>query len=172
MASAAVDFLIQNILQLIAHKVELIIRVKGDIETLRKDLDMFKAFLKDCNKSENKTESIKELIKQIRDVTYKAEDAVESYVSRAAIQHETFAKRLLGGIIHLPKLATIGEEIASIGDDVKKVHGLFEVAFKSLSLQDTESSHRRPKEKKVLLSIFFVSFLFWLCTFVNTLIIY
>ncbi|KMT11659.1 hypothetical protein BVRB_5g105990 [Beta vulgaris subsp. vulgaris] len=149
MASAAVDFLIQNILQLIAHKVELIIRVKGDIETLRKDLDMFKAFLKDCNKSENKTESIKELIKQIRDVTYKAEDAVESYVSRAAIQHETFAKRLLGGIIHLPKLATIGEEIASIGDDVKKVHGLFEVAFKSLSLQDTESSHRRPKEKKL-----------------------
>ncbi|KAL2464437.1 NBS-LRR class resistance protein Fy2-Ry2 [Forsythia ovata] len=43
------------------------------------------AFLKDSSEKRNKNETLKELVKQIRDVVYEAENTVDTFVAQAAV---------------------------------------------------------------------------------------
>lgn len=84
MADAAVEFLLENLKQLLLHHVDLIKDAKNQLEKLEYDLRLFKAFLKDSTKKRRKDEKLRELVRQIQSVVYEAEDVIDSVVTQAA----------------------------------------------------------------------------------------
>ncbi|KAL2540343.1 Uncharacterized protein Adt_01321 [Abeliophyllum distichum] len=73
MLYAVVEFLLKNSKQLLLYNANLIFDVKGKVEFVYNDLSLFKAFLKNSSEKQNKNETLKELVKQIRDIVYEAE---------------------------------------------------------------------------------------------------
>ncbi|XP_051140036.1 putative late blight resistance protein homolog R1B-16 isoform X2 [Andrographis paniculata] len=61
MADAAVEFLLENLKQLLLYHANLIQDAKNQVEDLEKDLRLFKAFLKDSTKNRSKDETVKVL---------------------------------------------------------------------------------------------------------------
>lgn len=84
MADAAVEFLLENLKQLLLYHVDLIKDAKYQLEKLENDLRLFKAFLKDSRKKRRKDEKLRELVRQIQSVVYEAEDVIDSIVTQAA----------------------------------------------------------------------------------------
>ncbi|KAL1552172.1 putative late blight resistance protein R1B-16 [Salvia divinorum] len=83
MADAAVEFLLNNLKELLLYHSKLITETRGQIESLEKDLRVFKAFLKDSVKKRREDEHTKALVENIRDVVYEVEDVVDLFVTRA-----------------------------------------------------------------------------------------
>ncbi|KAL8474691.1 hypothetical protein ACS0TY_031219 [Phlomoides rotata] len=84
MADAAVEFLLENLKQLLLHHANLIKDAKNLLEKLENDLRLFKAFLRDSAKKRRKDEKLRELVRQIQNVVYEAEDIIDAIVTQAA----------------------------------------------------------------------------------------
>ncbi|KAH6795260.1 hypothetical protein C2S52_005737 [Perilla frutescens var. hirtella] len=82
MADAAVEFLLNNLKELLVYHSKLITETKSEIENLEKDLRIFKAFLKDSVKKRRKDEETKALVQNIRDVVYEVEDVLDAFVTQ------------------------------------------------------------------------------------------
>ncbi|CAA0818078.1 Putative disease resistance protein [Striga hermonthica] len=121
MADAAVEFLLENLKQLLLTKAELISSAKGQVERLEKDLRLFNAFLKDSTKKRRKDLRLRELVRQIRDVVYEAEDVIDAFVTQAA---ETRSKNYFLRSIHKPlKLMNVAEQVERVRTKVKEIYG-------------------------------------------------
>lgn len=148
MADAAVEFLLENLKQLLLYNANLILDVKDQVEFLYNDLTLFKAFLKDSTEKRNKHETLKELVKQIRNVVYEAEDAIDTFVAHAAVHK---ARKHIGKAIHMfdysAKLRMVATEIRLIRDKVKDIYENKKFGFEALHAGD--GSDRGTKEKKV-----------------------
>ncbi|PIN14873.1 hypothetical protein CDL12_12486 [Handroanthus impetiginosus] len=85
MADLAVDFLLQNLQRLQSYRPHLIREAENHLEMLENYLRLFKAFLKgSAKKVMRNDESVRDLVCQINDVVYKAEDIIDAVVSQAA----------------------------------------------------------------------------------------
>ncbi|XP_073140288.1 putative late blight resistance protein homolog R1B-12 [Henckelia pumila] len=124
MADAAVQFLLDNLKQLLLYRGHLILNSTGQLESLENDLRFFKAFLEDSTKKRKRDdEALRELVRQIRDLVYEAEDTIDACVALEA--SESKLKNLLrkafnNPAANLPKIANdfdkIGKKITSIYD--------------------------------------------------------
>ncbi|CAA2959156.1 Hypothetical predicted protein [Olea europaea subsp. europaea] len=81
MADAAVEFLLENLKQLLVYNANLIGAVKSEVEQIYSDLIEFKAFLKDSKGKRHNHEVLEELVNQIRDVA--AEHKARNYIEKA-----------------------------------------------------------------------------------------
>ncbi|KAH6763008.1 hypothetical protein C2S52_020441 [Perilla frutescens var. hirtella] len=147
MADAAVEFLLENLKQLLLYNANLILDVKDQVEFLYNDLTLFKAFLKDSTEKRSKHETLKELVKQIRNVVYEAEDAIDTFVAHAAVHK---ARKQIGKALHIfdysAKLRGVAHEIQSIRGRVKDIYENKKFGFEALHVGD--GSDRATKEKK------------------------
>ncbi|KAA8529814.1 hypothetical protein F0562_034329 [Nyssa sinensis] len=123
MADAVVDFLLENLKQLLLYNVDLISGVKDQIESLYRELSLMKAFLKDSMEKRSEYETVRELVRQIRDVAYEAEDIIDTFVVNAAMQK---ARSTMRKIVHVldysTNLRNVGKEIESIKAKVKEIY--------------------------------------------------
>ncbi|CAA0818616.1 Putative disease resistance RPP13-like protein 3 [Striga hermonthica] len=125
MADAAVEFLLVNLKQLLLYNAGLIDGVKDQVEYLYNDLSFFKAFLKDFAESHRRQQNqvLKELVKQIRNVVFEAEDAVDAFVAHKA---EHRARKAFEKALHMfdypAKLRQLAREIKGIRDKVKEIY--------------------------------------------------
>ncbi|KAK4379465.1 hypothetical protein RND71_001327 [Anisodus tanguticus] len=76
---AAVNFLVENLMQLLRDNAELIVGVRGEADNLLQDLSEFSAFLKQAAKLRSENQVLKELVKSIRKVVNHAEDAIDKF---------------------------------------------------------------------------------------------
>ncbi|KAL7149326.1 hypothetical protein ABFS83_05G032200 [Erythranthe nasuta] len=147
MADAAVEFLLENLKQLLLYNAKLITDIKDQVEFLYNDLTLFKAFLKDSTDKRSKHETLKELVKQIRNVVYEAEDAIDSFVAQAAAHK---ARKPLSKALHMfdypAKLRNVGREIESIRTKVKDIYEHKKFGFEIVNVGD--GSNGGTKEKK------------------------
>ncbi|KAL8457119.1 hypothetical protein ACS0TY_034278 [Phlomoides rotata] len=121
MADAAVEFLLENLQQLLLYHTSLISNAKEQVEKLDNDLRLFKAFLRDSTKKRRKDEGLRELVRQIRDVVYEAEDIIDAFVTQAA---ESKSKNYFLRAFQTPaKLLTIAKEVEKIGAKVRGIYG-------------------------------------------------
>ncbi|KAL2544906.1 putative late blight resistance protein-like protein R1B-13 [Forsythia ovata] len=147
MSDAAVEFLLENLKQLLLYNANLIFDVKGQVEFLYNDLSLFKAFLKDSTEKRNKNETLKELVKQIRDVVYEAEDTVDTFVAQAAVHKSRSSIERAFHIFDYPaKLRSVGKRIEGIRTKVKDIYDNKKFGFEAI--QDGEGSTNTTKEKK------------------------
>ncbi|KAL2243760.1 UNVERIFIED_CONTAM: putative disease resistance protein [Sesamum indicum] len=121
MADAAVQFLLDNLQQLLIYHTHLIADAKNQVEKLESNLRVFNAFLKDSTKKRRKDESLRELVRQIRDVVYEAEDIIDAFVTQAA---ESKAKNYFLRAFETPvKLHSIATQIEKVSATVKEIYG-------------------------------------------------
>ncbi|XP_020547986.1 putative late blight resistance protein homolog R1A-10 isoform X2 [Sesamum indicum] len=112
MEDTCVRFQLENLNRLRLHQADLISDVKDQIERLEKNLLLFKTFL---NESTEKRGILKEMI---REVVYKAEDAVDVYVSQA-LEKET-EKYFRRASDPPAKLLDVVEEVESTAQRVQE----------------------------------------------------
>ncbi|XP_059649643.1 putative late blight resistance protein homolog R1A-3 [Cornus florida] len=95
MADTALDFLLENMVQLINCNNELILKVyedklirKDQIEWLYSELQCVRAFLYDTEEIRSEIQKVNDLVTRIRDVTCEVEDIIDSIIANAVMQNE------------------------------------------------------------------------------------
>ncbi|KAH6763419.1 hypothetical protein C2S52_020852 [Perilla frutescens var. hirtella] len=137
MADAAVEFLLENLKQLLLHHVDLIKDAKNQLEKLDSDLRLFKAFLKDSAKKRRKDEKLRELVRQIQNVVYEAEDVIDSIVTQA---NEAKSKNYFQRAFQ--NRADITEQVDSVCRKIRDIYDKGRVDFAFINVDDGE-----PPEK-------------------------
>lgn len=147
MADAAVEFLLENLKQLLLHHVDLIKDAKNQLEKLEYDLRLFKAFLKDSTKKRRKDEKLRELVRQIQSVVYEAEDVIDSVVTQAA---EAKSKNYF--LRAFQNRAVFTEQVDSVCRKIRDIYGdKSRLDFAFLNVEDGEP----PEIIEVSLFLFF-----------------
>ncbi|PIN10518.1 Apoptotic ATPase [Handroanthus impetiginosus] len=147
MEDAAVEFLLENLKQLQLHHSHLISDdAKNQIQVLETNLCLFKRLLnesRDQNRDEDWT--LEQVFKQIVEVVYEAEDAVDAIVSQAAEKGvEKYFKRAFDPST---KLLIVVEQAELIGAKVKEIYDHRLIDFSSLETKG--ESYARTEQKNL-----------------------
>ncbi|PWA51453.1 Disease resistance protein [Artemisia annua] len=102
---AVVEFLLENLKQLLLYNADLISDLKGQINSLYRELGLINAFLKDSKEKCSEYEYVRELVRKIRDVAYEAEDTIDAFIVNAAMHKEiSTLKKFTHGLEYATKL--------------------------------------------------------------------
>ncbi|KAK6124727.1 hypothetical protein DH2020_041528 [Rehmannia glutinosa] len=135
------NFLLENLKRLLLHHAHLV-NAKNQVEKLENDLRLFKAFLKDSTKKRRKDESLRQLVRQIRDVVYAAEDIIVAFVTQAA---ESKSKRYFVRALLTPtRLLSIAEQVEAVSRKISDIYGgKDKIDFAGLGIGDGEPKNLR-----------------------------
>lgn len=153
MANVAVEFLVENLMQLLRDNAELILGVKEAAESLLQDLNDFNAFLKQAAKCRNENDVLKELVKKIRTVVNSAEDAIDKFVIEAKLHKDKGVTRVLD-LPHYKRVREVAGEIKAIRNKVREIRQNNAIGLQAL--QDEDLSARSVEERKVSHEILYV----------------
>lgn len=146
-------FLLGNLQQLLLYHADLIKEAKKDVEDLDRDLRVYTAFLRDSTKKRRKDDSFRELVRQICDVVYKAEDIIDAFVTQAAI---TKSKKSWVSVFKKPVyLHDIANQVKGISKQVEMYRDKTKLDFANLNIDDGG-----PEEPEVTYYYCFASILF------------
>ncbi|PHT30354.1 hypothetical protein CQW23_30048 [Capsicum baccatum] len=145
MANVAVEFLVENLMQLLRDNAELILGVKEAAESLLQDLNDFNAFLKQAAKCRNENDVLKELVKKIRTVVNSAEDAIDKFVIEAKLHKDKGVTRVLD-LPHYKRVREVAGEIKAIRNKVREIRQNNAIGLQAL--QDEDLSARSVEERK------------------------
>ncbi|XP_070018542.1 putative late blight resistance protein homolog R1A-3 [Nicotiana sylvestris] len=120
MADVAVNFLLENLMQLLQDNAELILGVKGEAENLLQDLSDFNAFLTQAAKRRTENEVLRGLVKRIRKVVNIAEDAIDKFVIAEKLHKDKGIARYMD-LVHYKRVQDAAEEIRGIRETVKEI---------------------------------------------------
>ncbi|KAL2329666.1 hypothetical protein Fmac_017247 [Flemingia macrophylla] len=115
MADSVVSFLLENLLQLLNDEIKLLSGVEEKVNSLCNELKFIDIFLK-SSEGKRSDEVVKEVVSQIRDVAYKAEDVVDTYVANIA-KHKR--RNMLSKLFHFKERFTILHEVNAEIDKIK-----------------------------------------------------
>lgn len=148
------EFLLNNLQDLLVYHAHLIGDAKRHIEDLERDLRVFRAFLRDSVKKRRKDEGIQMLVRNIRDVVYDVEDTIDTFVTQAAeIKTQNYFIRAWKGPVNLH---TIGKKVEAVRMKVEQAR----VDFAVLSVAD-EDKYEKPEVN--CFSIFIYLSIFTIC---------
>lgn len=113
------DFLLNNLKDLLIDHIQLITSTKTHIVSLEADLRKFKGFLKDSLKQRRKDEETKALVRSIRDVVYDVEDVIDAFITEA--KEKSKSKGRFYNFWKTPmELHNIGQMVAEVKAKVDK----------------------------------------------------
>ncbi|XP_050262775.1 late blight resistance protein R1-A-like [Quercus robur] len=115
MADSAVSFLLENLTQLLIRESKLLRGVKDQVRSLEKELAVIKIFLRNTE-GKRRDELVEEIVSQIRDVAYEAEDVIDTYIITVT-EHRRRSK--LRKLIHSCDRAITFHEVASNIESIK-----------------------------------------------------
>ncbi|XP_042513639.1 probable disease resistance RPP8-like protein 2 [Macadamia integrifolia] len=72
--------LVQKLGSLVTDEVNYLLEVKPEVESLHNELMLMTAYLKDADAMHNKCERVKEWVRQLRELAFQAEDAIDVFV--------------------------------------------------------------------------------------------
>lgn len=152
MADAVVEFLLDNLKQLLLYNVDLISGVKDQVESLYKELSLMKAFLKDSREKRTEYEMVRELVRQIRDVAYEAEDIIDTFVVNVAMHKSRSTMSKIVHALDYPKMRSVAKDIENIKVKVKKIYDTKMFGIEVLQVGEptskTSSQKRLPVVEK------------------------
>ncbi|KAK7295636.1 hypothetical protein RJT34_18547 [Clitoria ternatea] len=152
MVDATVSFLLQNLPRLLNDEVKLLSGVEDKINSLCNALKFIDIFLKSSMGMRN-DEFVKEVVNQIRDAAYKAEDVVDIYIANITRyrQRNTLCKlfHLKERIMMLHEVDAEIEKIKKSIDDIyknKERYGIIKGDFKDEQVAAAESLRERRRD--------------------------
>ncbi|XP_047972782.1 putative late blight resistance protein homolog R1A-10 [Salvia hispanica] len=149
MADAAVEFLLNNLKDLLVYHSHLITGTKKQIQSLETDLRLLNAFLKDSSRKRRKDDQTKVLLRNIRDVVYEAEDVIDAFIIKAMEKKATtpFLKFWKSSV----DLHEIGGKVEEVRTKVEKAR--IDFANHSVHHDDDDDGKpepRPPRQKDVV----------------------
>lgn len=84
MAEAAVTFLLENVKKLLLEQINLILGAEKELQLLKNELELMKAFLKESATKREKGEVFIQFERQIREAVYEAEDTIDACLTAKA----------------------------------------------------------------------------------------
>ncbi|XP_027114242.1 putative late blight resistance protein homolog R1A-3 [Coffea arabica] len=145
---AALGFILQNLKESVQYNAELIGGVKDNVKELCEDLETLRAFIREYTDKYSDNEILEKLASKIRGVVYRAEDAIETYISCASVQK---LRRAISKAAHfvdyISDLRAVGKEIEKVSKDVQEIYQN-RAALGFAAMQIEEISNRRQKKKK------------------------
>ncbi|KAK2970772.1 hypothetical protein RJ640_012314 [Escallonia rubra] len=147
MADAAISFLINNVGQLLIKEGSKLVGVEGQVKSLHDELNLIKEFLGD---SEGNRDKVKELMSQIHDVAYRAEDVIDTYlVNKAKHERRNTLEKFWHSGDHAVMLRGVATDIEGINSDIRRIYAnkdTYGIARKDASeLEDRRRSLSRRR---------------------------
>ncbi|KAL9236812.1 hypothetical protein vseg_011438 [Gypsophila vaccaria] len=123
MAEGIITNLVQELGKLVIEEAKYVKEVEGQCSALVNRLEIMKSFLRNCEGQENEHDTVTKLLDQIREVSFQAEDTVESFVLETQKhQRRTKTGRMVHKLGHWQTLREIGKEIDSINLKIEKIY--------------------------------------------------
>ena len=152
MANNAVTFLLANLTQLLIQESKLQGGVKDQVRLLQNELRMISVFLQNIEDKRHDDVLVREVVSQIRDVAYEAEDVIDTFIMTLTKQRGTNKVR---NIIHffdraitLHKIANEIERIKNVIKEIYENRSKYGVEIAEPSGGDAEAEeilHRRRR---------------------------
>ena len=146
MADCVVSFLLQNLTQLLTQESKLLLGVKGQVRSLKNELSLINLFLQ---KTEGKRqdELVKEVVSQIRDVAYEAEDVIDTFIITVT---EHGGRSMLRKLIHSCDRAITFHEVASKIESIKIINKEINDNRSKYGIEIAESSGGNAEARETL----------------------
>uniref|UniRef100_A0A2N9HGZ9 NB-ARC domain-containing protein n=1 Tax=Fagus sylvatica TaxID=28930 RepID=A0A2N9HGZ9_FAGSY len=85
---SVVTFLLENVTQLVTEEAKLLGGVKDQVALLGNELRMINLFLRNTEGRRDENGTLKEVVSQIRDEVYKAEDVIDTFILKATMHRK------------------------------------------------------------------------------------
>lgn len=143
-----VNSILENLAELLIYHHSLVAKQENGIRVLYRELELLAGLMMDFAKYNHDNTYLKGFVKQIKSVVDPAEDAVDAYVFRIAIQK---SRSWIPKFFHVDypiKLWYLGKQIQKTSNAIKKVHQ--ETARNSFEVLKSEVLNlgSRPAESK------------------------
>jgi dephospho-CoA kinase len=115
MADYVVHFLVEYLSQKLEKEANFFGGVEDQVKSLHRELRLINIFLENSRGKRNERAIVKEVVRQIREVAYEAEDVIDMFILKVA---EHRRRSLMGRIFHSPKHAMM------LGNVVNKISGI------------------------------------------------
>ncbi|XVF71280.1 hypothetical protein PTKIN_Ptkin12aG0024300 [Pterospermum kingtungense] len=111
MAESAVSYLVQRLGQLLIQEATVLMGVQDQVIEIQSELKRMQCFLKDADKRQDESESVKNWVSEIRDAAYDVEDVIDNFIAKFASKK---GGRVLNSIIQGKELHNLASEIERI----------------------------------------------------------
>ena len=108
----------ENLTQLLIQESKLLGGVKDQVRSLQNELSLINAFLKNTEGKQHDNELVKEVVSQIRDVAYEAEDVIDTFIMTETKRNK---RSKLRKAIHYFDRGSVLHEVASKIESIKNV---------------------------------------------------
>ncbi|CAA7400526.1 unnamed protein product [Spirodela intermedia] len=130
MADAVLGYVVQRVGDLLIDEAVFLYKVKDQVEWLKRELRAMECFLKDADTKSKGDESVKNWVRDVREIAHQAEDLVESYVLDAERKRRRRKSFILTTVCcRLPPpndfivLHKFGNEIEAIRAKIDEING-------------------------------------------------
>ncbi|CAA7397530.1 unnamed protein product [Spirodela intermedia] len=130
MADAVLGYVVQRVGDLLIDEAVFLYSVKDQVEWLKRELRAMECFLKDADTKSKGDESVKNWVRDVREIAHQAEDLVESYVLDAERKRRRRKSFILTTVCcRLPPpndfivLHKFGNEIEAIRAKIDEING-------------------------------------------------
>lgn len=118
-------FLLEKIVPLVEQEATLLKGVRGEVRSVRDELESMRAFLRVADARSDRDDDLKAWVKQVRDVAFETEDVLDEFLLRLA-QHRghgffAFLRKTARNIKTLPWRHQIATDIQGIKTRVKEI---------------------------------------------------
>jgi hypothetical protein len=122
MAESVVNVLLQQLPQLI-EGASFPSRVEDEVKSFQRELERINIFLENSDGKRNKNENVKALVRQIIEVSYEAEDVIDTFILKV---QEHKKRNIAGQIIyifsHVTMLQDVAKKIEALNKEIKKIY--------------------------------------------------
>nr|XP_023919183.1 disease resistance protein RPP13-like [Quercus suber] len=118
MADSVVSFLLENLTQSLSQESKLLGGVEDQVRLLQNELCLINVFLKNTEGKRHDNDLVKQVVSQIRDVAYEAEDVIDTFIITVT-KHRKRSK--LRKVIHYFDRASALHEVANKIERIKNV---------------------------------------------------
>jgi hypothetical protein len=149
MADYVVNFLVEYLSQQLEKEANFFGGLEDQVKSLKRELGMINAFLENSRGKRNEHPIVKEVVRQIRDVAYEAEDVIDMFILKVAEHGE---RSRMGRIVHIPThanmLCDVGKKITGIKNEIYNNRERYDIerAEESVDAAAVEALHRRRRE--------------------------
>ena len=119
MADSVVSFLLENLTQLISQESKLLGGVEDQVKLLQNELILINTFLENTAGKQHYNKFVKQVVSQIRDVAYEAEDVIDTFIM-AVTKH----RRRKGKLGKLGKFILSADRAISFHEVAKKIESI------------------------------------------------
>jgi tRNA A37 threonylcarbamoyladenosine biosynthesis protein TsaE len=153
MADHVVNSLVQYLSQQLEKEANFFGGAQDQVKSLHRELRYINIFLESSVEKRNEHPIVKEVVRQIREVAYKAEDVIDTFILKIEEhRRRSLMERIFHSPIHAKMLRDVGRKIARIKNEINEIYnnreryGIERASVDAAAAVATEALHRRRRE--------------------------